>query len=599
MDKSNPSGNPVWRWLGATPNEDDIDRRNGAFFQLFLLYFFVNIFTSEPQKYWNSDIQNAYMAKAWGAVLPWPRIGMIVDFATDFLMGFICVVAFVVVRQGRFRAAVKLFLGWLLGLLALSTLVFGSVSGTHYFGLTLIIAALMLGRRALWSVYAALVLVFSLGLAADSFADLYRTGHLGFKWRDIISVAVNEFVIAALLDQTVKAIRDSLAKAEARGDRLAAEIVEREKTQRQVVHLEKMRVIGQLASGTAHDFNNVLGVILGFARERRRPTAEAPTTQREVALSEALEGIEVAARRGASVSRKLLDFSRTETAPSRSFDVARALEDVRPMLRQLLPDNVRLSIDAPPGATLALFNSDHFELALLNFAANARDAMPRGGACTIKLMHEANELISVTIEDSGEGMSDETKQRVFEPFFTTKPVGVGTGLGLSVVHGLVERSGGRMSIQSALGQGTSITMWLPQGSADETNSAPPQSDDIKVLLIDDDDVLRGILVSSLEDYGFEVKAAHDGRSALQCADAMHEPPHVVVIDHHMPDMDGATVMRHLRERFPDVPAILISTNAPPPGGSASEARTYRLPKPFSPDRLATQIVDIVTDSRPN
>jgi len=586
-------------WLNRTPNANRVDRQNGAFFQPFLIYFCIAIFTHEPDRYVNVEVQKAYLAQAWGAVLPWPRVGMYIDFATDILTAVVCVIAFVMVRRGPFRKAVKFFLIANLSLLMVSYAVFGSTMGVNYADLSMIIAALMLGRRALWIVYGVIVFNISLGEAADTVAYLYRHGVLRFDLERTVSVCVNRFVIAAVLDQTVKAIRDSLAKAESRGDRLAAEIVEREKTERQVVHLEKMRVIGQLASGTAHDFNNVLGVILGFARERRRPGAEGPITQREVALSEALEGIEVAARRGASVSRKLLDFSRNETAPSRSFDVAKALDDVQPMLRQLLPDNIRLSIETPSGATMALFNSDQFELALLNLAANARDAMPRGGTCTIKLMREENAWVSVAIEDSGEGMSDETRQRVFEPFFTTKPVGVGTGLGLSVVHGLVERSGGSMSIQSTLGQGTSVTMWLPLGSTDETSMEIRETGDIKVLLIDDDDVLRGILVSSLEDYGFQVKAAHDGRSALQCADDMHEPPHVVVIDHHMPDMDGATVMRHLRERFPDVPAILISTNAPPRSGGASEAKTYRLPKPFSPDRLAAQICDIVTDGRPN
>lgn len=591
--------NRLWRWLSDIPASNPIARRNGAFLQIFLVYFGVTIFTATPEKYWNSDLQQALVTGVWTAVLPWPRVGMIIDFGTDFVMAVFCVMAFVTVRRGRVHGAVRLFLVSLLGLLSLNYLAFGSTMGTHFSNLALMISALMLGRRALWTVYAVIVLNYSLGAAADSFAHFYRDGVLGFGLYGIVSVALNQLIVAGLLDQTVKALRDALGESERRGDRLAAEIVERENTQRQVTHLEKMRLVGQLASGTAHDFNNILGVILGFARERRRSGVGVPETHREALLSNALEGVEVAARRGASVSRKLLDFSRTEHAPSRSFDVAKALEDVRPMLRQILPDNIHLSIETPPGATVALFNSDQFELALLNLAANARDAMPRGGTCTIKLVHEANGLISVTIEDSGEGMSDETRQRVFEPFFTTKPVGVGTGLGLSVVHGLVERSGGSMSIRSTLGQGTSVTMWLPLGSTDETSVEIRETDDIKVLLIDDDDVLRGILVSSLEDYGFQVKAAHDGRSALQCADDMHEPPHVVVIDHHMPDMDGATVMRHLRERFPDVPAILISTNAPPQSGGASEAKTYRLPKPFSPDRLAAQICDIVTDGRPS
>lgn len=591
--------NRLWHWLRDTPASNEIDRRNGAFFQLFLMYFGVTIFTAQHEKYWNSETQQALLAGVWSAVLPWPRVGMFIDFGTDIAMGLVCVAAFVLVRQGRFRGAVRTFLIGLLGLLALNYLAFGSTMGTHFSNLALMIAALMLGRPALWAVYATVVANYALGTAADSVAHYYKQGILHYELYGVLSVALNQLVVAGLLDQTIKALRDSLTESERRGDRLAAEIVEKEKTQRQVTHLEKMRVVGQLASGTAHDFNNILGVILGFARERRRPATGAPETPRELVLSDALEGVEVAARRGASISRKLLDFSRTESSPSRAFDVAEALADVRPMLRQLLPETIRLDMDVPPGATSALFDRDQFELALLNLAANARDAMPRGGTCTVTLAQDSDDWVAVSIQDTGEGMSEETKQRVFEPFFTTKPVGIGTGLGLSVVHGLVERSGGKMSIESALGKGTTITMCLRHGAPIEPGQPMPDIDDIRVLLIDDDDVLRAILVSSLEDYGYQVKPAHDGRSALQYADDMREAPHVIVCDHHMPDMDGATVMRHLRQRFPGVPAILISTNAPAErNGETEAARTYRLPKPFSPDRLATQIAGIVFDGKP-
>lgn len=588
------------RWLNSTPNADSVDRRNAAFFQLFLLYFFVAIFSHDPTRYVEADVQRIYMEKAWGNVLPWPRLGMYIDFATDGLMGLTCIICFVIVRRATFELSVKVFLTALLGLLTINYMAFGSAMGINYAYLSQIIAALMLGRRALWVVYGVLVCNYTIGQIADTLSHFHRTGVAGFDWYMVGSVTLSLFVVAALLDQTVKAIRDSLSEAQDRGDRLAAEIIEREKTQQQVTHLEKMRVVGQLASGTAHDFNNILGVILGFARERRRPGVGPPETHREVVLCDALEGVEVAARRGASISRKLLDFSRTEVTTSAAFDVAAALQDIKPMLRQLLPENVQLVIQTPPGVTTALFNRDQFELALLNLAANARDAMPEGGTCTVTLARAAGDEVAVSLRDTGEGMSEETRQRVFEPFFTTKPVGIGTGLGLSVVHGLVDRSGGRMSIESAPGEGTTVTMWLRHGEPAEPGTAPPGIDDIRVLLIDDDDVLRGILVSTLEDYGYLVTPSHDGRSALRHAEDMPRPPHVIVCDHHMPDMDGATVMRRLRQRFPGVPAILISTNAPPDEADyAAGARNYRLPKPFSPDRLAAQISDIVYEDGPS
>lgn len=588
----------LWRWLSDIPVSNEIDKRNGAFFQLFLAYFGITIFTIQPTKYIDSDVQRAMLAESWGAILPWPRVGMVIDFSTDVAMACFCVIAFIMIRRGHFRVSVRLFLTSLLGLLGLNYLAFGSTMGTPYANMAQMIAALMLGRRALWIVYTAAVMNFALGTAADSFAHYYRQGIVGFNLYAIASAALNLFVVAAVLDQTVQALRDALSEARIRGDKLAAESLEREKSQQQVLHLEKMRTIGQLASGTAHDINNVLAVILGFARERRRPGLGSPQTPREVALSDALEGIEVAARRGAGISRKLLDFGRAEPARLQTFDVVEALEDARPMLRQLLPENVRLSIRTPPGATAVLFDRGQFELALLNLAANARDAMPKGGTCDITVARGHDDWILVILNDTGEGMSDETRRRVFEPFFTTKPVGIGTGLGLSVVHGLVERSGGRMSIDSVLGNGTTVTIWLRPGEHAEPTNQSAACEDVRVLLIDDDDVLRGILVSSLEDYGYQVTAAHDGRSALLHAEAMQDAPHVIVCDHYMPDMDGATVMRHLRERFPRVPAILISTGAPIGQSDTASAGVHHLPKPFSPDRLAMRIAEVVLDGEP-
>lgn len=582
-------------WLGKTPTPDPVDRRNAAFFQIFLLYFGISVYADQPEKYLDAQVIQDNLANVYAAILPWPRVGMYIDFGTDFMMAVVCAISFYFIRKGKFRFAVKFFLSLLLIGLMFNYAAFGSTLGTHYTNLVMIIAALMLGRRALWSVFCFNIFNYSVGETADTLGHYYRTGKLSFDFHSIVIVAVSQFIVAALLDQTVKALRDALADSNQRRDQLAEEIVEREKTQQQVVHLEKMRVVGQLASGTAHDFNNVLGIILGFARERKRPSATAPETTREVALADALEGVEVAARRGASISRKLLDFSRADVTLSEVFDVTEAMNELRPMLRQLLPDAIKLSLHTPAQPIMIRFDRGQLDLALLNLVANARDAMPGGGTCEVTLSHTGDAWITLSIRDSGDGMSEETRQRVLEPFFTTKPAGIGTGLGLSVVHGLVERSGGHLLIESALGHGTTVTLHLPL-AVDETMAPSIVMDDdgIRVFLIDDDDDLRNILTSTLEDYGYVVSAAQDGHSAMQLAAGMSEPPHVIVCDHHMPDTDGTTLMRHLRERFPKIPAILISANAPGPS-ELDESQPYsdRLPKPFSPDRLAARIREVV------
>jgi CheY-like chemotaxis protein len=350
-----------------------------------------------------------------------------------------------------------------------------------------------------------------------------------------------------------------------------------------------------LTSGIAHDFNNVLGIILGFGMERHRLDEPGATRNKDsLALAQALEGVEMAARRGAAISGKLLNFSRRDVTRIERFDVAEALRELFPLLRQLLPPSVRLHFDTPDAPLPIAFDRSQFELAVLNIASNARDAMPDGGDFTVTIAQEGSRSVSISLRDTGEGMPEAIRQRIFEPFFTTKSMGRGTGLGLSVVYGLIDRAGGRIDVVSEPGNGSVFRILL--NIADTTPAEPAIAsaarDKVRVLLIDDDDDLRNMLAVALENDGCTVNIAASGAEAERHVEESALSPHVIVCDNRMPDTDGSTLLLRLRTHLPRVPVILISAclenEGQPP--LADDMFTERLPKPFEPSHLVSRVL---------
>ncbi|QJX02816.1 hypothetical protein HML84_16950 [Alcanivorax sp. IO_7] len=244
---------------------------------------------------------------------------------------------------------------------------------------------------------------------------------------------------------------------------LKAEKEEREQTMEQLVHVQKVKAIGQLAGGVAHDFNNILGVILGYAqwRERRSEPAE---------MLEALAGVETAARRGAAISRKLLNFSRQDVAHPEVFDVCEALRGLEGMLRQLFDPRVRIELTLPERALPVRIDRGQFELAVLNVATNARDAMPEGGHFRLSVrLDDDPARVGIELSDTGVGMDEGVRRRIFEPFFTTKGQSSGTGLGLAVVGKVINEAGGEIRVRSRPGAGSRFRLLLPHRSL----AAPP------------------------------------------------------------------------------------------------------------------------------
>ncbi len=271
-------------------------------------------------------------------------------------------------------------------------------------------------------------------------------------------------LIAVIVDQTMAPLRAALTESQSRGRELeklnanlAQEIVMREKAQDHLIHAQKLEAVGRIATGVAHDFDNVLNVVLGYAAHRDRLADRGMP-----ALIGAMEDIELQARRALSISRKLLNFARKDVVRSETFDAAMAVHELQPMLRQFFAANTSLRLEAPRAGLHIRMDRGQFELMLLNLAANAADAMPQGGEFRIRLAEDAGEkMLTLAVQDTGGGMSEEVRQRAFEPFYTTKPWGYGTGLGLAAVFDIVTDARGSVKIDSNLGEGTMFQLRLP------------------------------------------------------------------------------------------------------------------------------------------
>jgi signal transduction histidine kinase/ActR/RegA family two-component response regulator len=580
--------------VNQVPVADPVDRRNAVFMQWLLL--FEGLRTPLNKIYlliyhW-SFLKNVFYDRARSGA----TLAISIDLGTDLAMTAAAWVGLYLIRKGQFRSAVTQYLAVLLSSAALAYVAFGyqATDGNLTMIKILALSGLMLGRRALWITYFTELMIFAMSMVTD------RLFHADLMLREVMEgfaalpiAALGYLLVAIILDRSINALRESLSESNAHREQLQLEIAERERTQEQLLHAQKMDAVGKLASGIAHDINNVLGIILGFSMERDRVERNGYVpTEDSQALADALEGVELAARRGTAVCRKLLNFSRRDVTHTETFDATETLRELRPLLRQLLPANIDLTINTPPAPLSIHFDRSQFELALLNLTSNARDAMPDGGTFTLSLAQDDSSNVALTIQDTGLGMSAEVRQHLFEPFFTTKPTGSGTGLGLSVVYGLVRRAGGTIAVDSSPGMGTTFDILLPMTASSMAGAVLPlPGERIRVMLIDDDDDLRGVLTSALENGGCEVCEAASGGEAERLLQKMATPPDVLICDHRMPDTDGMTLLRKLRLQLPTVPAILISayheTDGLPQG--LADAYCERLPKPFIPNVLLARV----------
>ena len=392
--------------------------------------------------------------------------------------------------------------------------------------------------------------------------------------------------------------------------RVGEAVAAAEAAQAQLAQARKMEALGQLTGGVAHDFNNLLQVVAsGAALLGKRPSVLA-----DPAAHRLLEGMAGAAERGGALTRRMLAFARRQELRMGAVDTAALILALRDILARSLGPATPLEIEVPENLWWVHADPNQLELALLNLCVNARDAMPPerfpGGRVRLAARNAPaaprhglpgagdppppGDCLVILVSDEGVGMDAETLARATEPFFTTKGVGRGTGLGLSMVHGLCAQSGGALRLASAPGQGTTAEMWLPRAEPGSEAAppllappaAPPATRRLSVLLVDDDPLVLASSAALLADLGHAVREAGSAAAALEALGA-GPPPDVVVTDHAMPGMTGAELAGRIAAQHPGLPVILATGYADLPAGEAPEVP--RLDKPFGRDALAAAL----------
>jgi signal transduction histidine kinase len=395
---------------------------------------------------------------------------------------------------------------------------------------------------------------------------------------------------------------------------LLGQIAERERVESTLRQMQRLEAVGQLTSGVAHDFNNLLTVVLGNIGFLEKEFAAKGINGRS---SQRLGYMRTAAERGAKLTDQLLSFSRRQRLEPRSLDLNETVIGMRDLLQSTMGGTIHIETKHHCGLWPALVDPTQLELAVLNLAINARDAMQVGGTLTVETKNSilgppqsaedppAGEFVAVSVSDSGAGMTDDIRAKVFEPFFTTKEVGKGSGLGLSQVLGFAKQSGGGVCIESRLGAGTSVHIYLPRAEANSGIRAPAPTrpsaaEPIRgstILLIDDDNAVREVTRATLLELGYKVLEAGSGGAAL---DVLEREPKIdlMIADFAMPGMNGAEVARLAQAKRPKLPVLFVTGFADRTTlAGISEAQI--IGKPFMDDELARKVRLVLAEGDSN
>jgi len=440
-------------------------------------------------------------------------------------------------------------------------------------------------------------------IAAKGRGVFDETGHC----RRVIGTAI-DITVRKRTEQMLKDMNSTLEQ------RVSEEIARRGEAEEALRQAQKMEAVGQLTGGIAHDFNNLLTVVTGNIDMAGRAliSAGVTDTRSRRALDNAMKGAE----RAASLTQRLLAFSRRQPLAPKPLDVDKLVSGMSDMLNRTLGETVHLEVVTSPGLWRVEADPHQLESAILNLAVNARDAMPDGGTLTIESANARldeeysaahaevapGQYVVISVSDTGYGMDRETITRVFEPFFTTKEVGKGTGLGLSMVYGFVKQSGGHVKVYSERDQGTAIKIYLPRlmnSERDEPGEitlglevSPEQE---CILVVEDDDDVRSYSVECLRELGYRVIEAHDGPAALRLLERQGAIVDLLFTDVVMPGMSGKELADIAREAQPQLKVLYTSgytRNAIVHGGRL-DAGVEMIAKPFTVSALAQKIRDVL------
>jgi signal transduction histidine kinase/CheY-like chemotaxis protein len=396
-------------------------------------------------------------------------------------------------------------------------------------------------------------------------------------------------------------VAERTADLEQANHRLRDEIASRERAQAALLQAQKIEALGQLVGGVAHDFNNLLMAVIGNLDLLSKRLGQDARIHR--LLDGAMEG----ARRGARLTQRLLAFARKQELQAEATDLRGLVEDMRDLIGRSVGPLVRIEIESEDELPAVTVDANQLEMALLNLAVNARDAMPSGGILRIKLRSQdvagdaqlglrAGRFVVLAVSDTGEGMDAETLAKAVEPFFSTKAVGKGTGLGLSMVFGLAKQSGGALRLESTPGAGTTASLWLPiahKSAVSHSEKGPlvtKNTERAKILFVDDDPLIAGSSVALLEDLGHDVTEVHSAREALKLLeDGL--PADLLITDHAMPGMTGMELADEVRRTRPHLPILLATGYAEMQSSQVSDVP--RLAKPYTQEQLALEIARLL------
>ncbi len=391
-----------------------------------------------------------------------------------------------------------------------------------------------------------------------------------------------------------KKIEQSLA------ERVAEEVERRSQAEQALVQSQKIETLGQLTGGVAHDFNNLLTPIVGALDVAQKSLAGDPRAHRLVS------GAIQAADRARILVQRLLAFSRRQHLQPRAVDVAALVDGVSDLIHRSIGPQITLRVDIDPDLPPAKVDPNQLELALINLAVNARDAMPDGGTLTITASAEEltdhdrlgdGRFICIAVADDGSGMTQVVMDRAIEPFFTTKEIGEGTGLGLSSVQGLAIQSGGELHLHSEVGRGTTAILWLPVSDQPPVRNGQILSaakanrpTNLTALLVDDEPLVRAGIAAMLDDLGYGVIEASSAAEATVLAESGISFD-LMITDHAMPGRSGTELAHDMRIRRPDLPVLLVTGYAKVAEDGSSGLD--RLPKPFRQEDLAERLARLL------
>jgi len=416
-----------------------------------------------------------------------------------------------------------------------------------------------------------------------------------------------DYVLKERLSRLVPSVRRAMKEVEARAERTRLNAL--------FIEAQKMEVVGQLAGGVAHDFNNILAIIMGYCDLLKSEIAK------ESPLQVYTEEIDQASARAAGLTRQLLVFSSKHTVQPTVLDLNAVVQDLDKMLRRLIHENIDMVIVA--GGQIGRINADsgYIGQVLMNLVVNARDAMPKGGQLTIATSNATvsqeqasahpgaspGAYVVLGVGDTGSGMTEDVKDRLFEAFFTTKPKGKGTGLGLATCQTIVQNSGGFIEVRTEIGRGTTFKVYFPrveksiQIGAKLAAPSPLLGGTETLMVVEDDPSLRQLACGILRGRGYQVLMASDGQEALRVASAHKGPPiRLVLTDVVMPLMDGEVMAQWLKTTYPEIRILFTSgyTNDAITKQGVLDTGVEFLPKPYTPSILVRKVRDLLDKGIP-